>query len=121
MGDNDGQCSNLENGMEYRGYIGEVEFDESIGMLHGRLINVKDLITFDTDRADQVEVEFKAAVDDYIAWCKERGEKPEKPYSGEFRVRVGVDLHRSLAIAAASVQVSLNTYIKERLAEAVPE
>ena len=107
--------------MEYKGYNAEVVFDDSIGMLHGSVINLKDMITFETDRTDQIEAEFHAAVDDYIAWCKEEGEEPERPYSGEFRVRVGSDLHRSLAIAAANTEVSLNTYIKERLAEAVTE
>lgn len=107
--------------MEYRGYIGEVVFDDSTGMLHGTVLNTRDVITFETGMADQVEREFHIAIDDYIKSCAEDGVEPEKPYSGDLRVRLGTDLHRTLALEAARVKVSLNALIKERLMESLSQ
>jgi predicted HicB family RNase H-like nuclease len=33
--------------MEYLGYIGKVELDEEEGILHGEVINIRDVITFE--------------------------------------------------------------------------
>lgn len=52
---------------------------------------------------------------DYLDWCKERGEKPEKTYSGNIRLRMNPDLHAYLALEAARSGVSLNSLINERL------
>jgi len=35
--------------MEYRGYIGTVEYDEDAEIFHGEVINLKDVITFQSD------------------------------------------------------------------------
>ena len=32
--------------MEYKGYIGKVEFDDEAGLFHGEVINTRDVITF---------------------------------------------------------------------------
>ena len=42
--------------------------------------------------------------------------KPEKHYSGEFRVRIPPQVHRSLAIEAAEQGVSLNRLASAKLA-----
>ncbi len=39
----------------------------------------------------------------------------ERPYSGEFKLRVPPQLHRSLAIEAAEQNVSLNRLVNSRL------
>jgi predicted HicB family RNase H-like nuclease len=33
--------------MEYKGYIGKAELDDESGVLHGDVINVRDVITFE--------------------------------------------------------------------------
>ncbi len=43
---------------------------------------------------------FQDSVDDYLAFCKERGEEPEKPFSGQFVVRAEPELHRAVVTAA---------------------
>ena len=32
--------------MEYKGYVGKVEFDDEAGIFHGEVINTRDVITF---------------------------------------------------------------------------
>ena len=35
--------------IEYKGYIGRVEFDDEAGIFHGEVINTRDVITFVRD------------------------------------------------------------------------
>jgi predicted HicB family RNase H-like nuclease len=50
-------------------------------------------------------------VNDYLNFCAERGEEPEKPFSGKFNVRLDPELHREAYVAAKSSGLSLNTWI----------
>ena len=59
------------------------------------------------------------AVDHYLTVCKERGEAPDKPFSGQLRLRMDPQLHRSVAIAASTAGKSLNTWIVEALEGAI--
>ena len=101
--------------MEYKGYLGEVEFDEDAQLLHGRVIGIRDVITFQADKLSKIEKAFHDSVDDYLAFCKERGEAPDKPFSGNFVVRMDQELHRRLSMAARLSGQSLNTLIQEYL------
>ena len=60
--------------MEYKGYIGKVEIDEEAGILYGEVINVRDVITFEGTSVDEVHIAFQESVDDYLAFCAQRGE-----------------------------------------------
>ena len=101
--------------MEYKGYVGQVEFDDDAGLFHGRVINTRDVITFEGRSVAELRREFAESVDDYLEMCTERGEEPERPYSGRFVLRLDPDLHRRLAIAAGRESQSLNTWIAEAL------
>ena len=107
--------------MEYKGYIAKVEFDPEAKILHGEVIGIRDVVTFQGDSVAQVENAFHDSVDDYLAFCKERGEAPDKPYSGQFVVRLDPELHRRISMAAQAKGTSLNALVAERLSEAVPE
>jgi len=101
--------------MEYKGYIGKVEIDEDAGILYGEVINVRDVITFEGASVDQVQSAFRESVDDYLAFCAERGESPEKPFSGKFVVRLPAELHRKAYIQAKLSDKSLNGWVTEVL------
>jgi len=101
--------------MRYKGYLGRVEYDDQAKLFHGEVIGLKDIITFQGTTVKELEKAFKASVDDYFAWCKERGEKPERSYSGTFNVRTTPDIHAHLAIEAANRGISLNELINEKL------
>lgn len=101
--------------MKYKGYLGNVVYDDEAKLFHGEVIGLKDVITFQGTTVKEIEKAFKNSVDDYLVWCKERGEKPEKTYSGTFNVRTTPDVHASLALEAAQRGVSLNDLINEKL------
>jgi predicted HicB family RNase H-like nuclease len=99
--------------MEYKGYIGNVIYDDRSDILYGQVINIKDTVTFEAISVAELKKEFRASVDDYLAFCAERGEQPDKPYSGTLRLRLEPELHRRAATAAALAGKSLNSYIAE--------
>jgi len=101
--------------MEYKSYIGKVEIDEEAGILYGEVINVRDVITFEGTTVEEVQQAFRESVDDYLAFCAQRGESPEKPFSGKFVVRLPAELHRKAYIQAKLKDKSLNSWITEVL------
>ena len=101
--------------MEYKGYIGKVEIDEEAGILHGEVINIRDVITFEGASVDEVQKAFRESVDDYLDFCAQRGESPEKPFSGKFVVRLPTELHRKAYIEAKLADKSLNSWVTEVL------
>lgn len=107
------------NTMQYNDYIAEVFYDDSIGAFHGRVINLRDGITFEADSVEGLHREFAESVEDYLEWCRERGKEPEKPYSGKLILRIEPDLHRSLSNASSLEGTSLNALIERRLRESM--
>ena len=107
--------------MRHKGYVASVELDEDTRMLHGRVRNTRDIITFEGRSVDELEQAFADSVADYEEMCAARGEQPEKPYSGRFVVRVDPEIHAAAAAKAAAKGESLNDFVKETLAQAVLE
>jgi hypothetical protein len=60
---------------------------------------------------------FADTIADYREWCKERGNEPEKPYSGTLSLRIAPELHRCVAERAAKAGESINQFIAARLEE----
>jgi predicted HicB family RNase H-like nuclease len=103
--------------MKYKGYEAVVQFDEDAGIFHGEVINTRDVITFQGTSVKELNKAFEESVEDYLAFCKERGEEPDKPFSGNFVVRIRPDLHRRLYAQAKKAGQSLNAFIEERLSQ----
>lgn len=105
--------------MEYKGYVGVVEFDDKAGLFHGEVINLRDVITFQGTTVQEIKTAFQESVDDYLAFCVQRGEEPEKPYSGTFTLRIAPELHRDISLQARLAEKSTNSWVAEVLASAV--
>jgi predicted HicB family RNase H-like nuclease len=101
--------------MKYKGYTGLVELEEGSDVLFGRVIGLRDVITFQGESVAEVTQAFHDSVDDYLEFCAERGESPEKPYSGQFVLRLNPQLHRELANLAQARSTSLNALIEDIL------
>lgn len=98
--------------MEYKGYSGQITaLDDRQGILHGEVVGIEDVVTFQGKNAAEIVQAFHDSVDDYLAFCEERSEKPEKPFSGKFLVRVPPVLHRQASQAAGKAGVSLNSWV----------
>ncbi len=101
--------------MKYKGYFGQVAYDDEAKLFHGEVVGLKDIITFQGTTVKELEQAFRDSIDDYISWCKKRKEKPEKTFSGNLRLRMSPELHANLALEAAKLGVSLNEFINEKL------
>jgi len=101
--------------MEHKGYVGRVDFDDEAGIFHGEVINTRDVITFQGATVPELRKALRDSVEDYLEFCKERGEEPEKPFSGQFVTRISPELHRRIYIAASLSGKSLNAWVAERL------
>jgi predicted HicB family RNase H-like nuclease len=105
--------------MEYHGYHAHVAFDHDAGVFHGHVLHTRDVITFQGTSVEGLRAAFRESVDDYLAFCAQRGEAPEKPCSGKFLVRIDPDLHRRVAIAASLAGESVNAWVSRCLEQAV--
>lgn len=101
--------------LRYKGYSGRVEFDGAGEIFHGEVYGLRDVITFQGRSAKELKMAFRDSVDDYLEFCAELGQAPDKPYSGKMLVRMSPDLHRDLHNTAAAQQLSLNALIVKLL------
>jgi predicted HicB family RNase H-like nuclease len=105
----------------YKGYAAKVTVDEDLRVFHGEVLGIADVVTFQAASFDDLAAAFHESVDDYLAFCQERGEAPDKPYSGRFVLRVAPELHRQASLAAKQADMSLNEWIILVLERALPQ
>ncbi|MGO9374305.1 MAG: type II toxin-antitoxin system HicB family antitoxin [Syntrophobacteraceae bacterium] len=103
--------------LRYKGFIGSIEISIEDDCLHGKLLFINDLVTYEARTPNQLQAEFESAVEDYLTTCKELGRSPDKPFKGTFNIRVGSELHQKLAKQAALKHASINDIVKQALIE----
>ncbi len=101
--------------MKYKNYFATVEFDDDANIFHGEVVNIRDVITFQGTSVKELHKALKDSVEDYLAFCAKSKEEPDKPFSGQFVLRLNPEQHRQIVIAAKRERKSLNTWVKERL------
>jgi predicted HicB family RNase H-like nuclease len=95
--------------IEYKGYLGRVEFDGEADIFHGEVINIRDVITFQGTSVEELHQALADSVEDYLAFCAERGEEPDKPFSGRFTVQLSPEQHRQVVLAAEKAGKGVDT------------
>ena len=110
----------MSNTMEYKGYLGSVEFSETDGVFFGKVLGIRSLLSYEGTTAKELVEDFHGAVDDYLELCTAQGIQPEKAYKGSFNVRVSPELHRQAAIYAQTHHLTLNGVVENALQTFVP-
>lgn len=105
----------MNNTMEYKGYVGSVEFSEADGLFFGKVMGIRGLLSYEGTTAKELVEDFHGAVDDYLALCEDQGVEPEKAYKGSFNIRISPELHKKAVICAAAQQMSLNSFVERAL------
>jgi predicted HicB family RNase H-like nuclease len=105
--------------MKYKGYVARVDLEDDGDTFHGRVVNTRDVITFEGRSVAELRRAMRDSVETYLAFCAERHRVPDKPFSGRFVVRVDPSTHAALVLAAAAADQSLNDFVRERLRRAV--
>ncbi len=101
--------------LRYKDFIGSIEVSLEDACLHGKLLFINDLVTYEATTLKQLQKEFEHSVNDYLVTCKNLNRKPQKPYKGSLNVRIGSDLHKQIALQAVLMGISINDYIKKAI------
>ena len=101
----------MNNTIQYKGYIGSVEFSEEDSIFYGKVMGIRSLISYEGESARELLEDFHGAVDDYLKSCKAEGKEPEVAFKGSFNIRLSPELHKRIYIYAAAHQMSMNRYI----------
>ena len=109
----------MNNTMEYKGYVGSVEFSEEDALFFGKVMGIRALISYEGENARELVADFHSAVEDYLAMCDAEGIEPEKAYKGSFNIRISPELHKQAVITATARQMSLNSFVESSIARAV--
>ena len=56
----------MNNTIQYKGYIGSVEFSEDDAIFYGKVLGIRSLISYEGDNATDLINDFHEAVDDYL-------------------------------------------------------
>ena len=105
----------MNNTIQYKGYVGSVEFSEEDGLFYGKVMGIRSLISYEGETAKELLDDFHGAVDDYLDACRIEEKKPEVAFKGSFNIRLSPILHKKLYIYTTAHQMSINKYIEETL------
>lgn len=103
------------NLLSYKGYTGQLEFDLESNLLHGRVLDIKDVVTFEGETIEAAKRAFEESIDDYLDFCAELGEEPDKPFAGKLLFRTTPEHHRLIYLATTKAGKSINAWMDETL------
>lgn len=95
----------------YEGYIAQLTLDLDANVIHGEVINTRDVLTFSVRELSQVREALADTIEDYKEWCRSLGQSPQKPLSGTLTLRLTPELHQAAANRAALMSMSLNAWL----------
>ena len=101
--------------LSYKGYYGSIEPSLSDGFLRGRALFIVDEVTYEALTIAELQPAFEQAIDEYLASCRSDEKPPEKPFRGQFNVRVAPALHKLASLRAQQERTSLNTVVVNAL------
>ena len=105
----------MNNTLEYKGYITRIEYSSEDKLLFGKIEGIVDHVDFFSESPNEIENEFHIAVDDYLVFCEDVGQPPDRAFSGAFNVRIAPELHRELWLEATRNDEKLNTTVVKAL------
>jgi predicted HicB family RNase H-like nuclease len=101
--------------MHYGNYEAQVDYDEDAELFHGEITNLRDVVTFQGRSVAELKQAIADSVEDYLDFCRERGEAPEEPWTGELQLSIAPRLHQAIASAAKRSGVTLERWVARTL------
>ena len=104
------------NNLEYKGYYGSIEYSKEDKCLYGKVLGmIKDCIIYEGNTVEELENDFKDAIESYFEGCKEMGIKPRKGYNGVLNIRIPSEIHSRIAAYAENHGTSINAFIRDSI------
>ncbi|WP_041619215.1 type II toxin-antitoxin system HicB family antitoxin [Stanieria cyanosphaera] len=107
----------MKNLMEYKGYLGSVDYNDEDKIFYGRVEYIRSLISYEGHDVESLRNSFQEAVDDYLELVRNQNIEPEQSFKGSFKIRTGSNLHRRAVIVAKQKGINLNKLVNEALEE----
>ena len=101
--------------LEYKGYLGTVEYSSIDNLLHGEVAGIQGLIMYHGDNLECLTKDFQDAVDHYLSCCEAEGKEPQIPCYGTLDIRIPPALHKQLQIFSVHNNKTQNEIITDAL------
>ena len=105
----------MNNILEYKNYIGSIEFSDEDMLFYGKVLGIKSLISYEGKSASELVKNFHNSIDDYLLMCEQNNVKPEIAYKGSFNVRISPTIHKMASIYAIKNKISLNEFVEKSI------
>ena len=101
--------------MKYKGYIATIEYDDSVDLFHGEVVNAAPypIATFMASDVEGLKREFRISIEEYFAVCEEYKLEPQPPNSRELNLILDAELYRRVVNAAANDEMSVDGWIRD--------
>lgn len=100
------------NTLNYKNYLGTVNFSEKDGVFFGKIEGIDGLVNFEGESVPELTQAFHDAVDDYISYCQAENLPLHKSYSGQLNIRLTPEIHSRVAILAKQTGLTINGFIR---------
>lgn len=109
----------MNNILKYKGFTAKIEYSPDDEVFFGRVLNTREVITFEAGNAKDLKKEMSGTIDFYLESSAENKKEVKKNYNGKLLFRLPDDLHESIETAAASAGKSINEWGREVFENAV--
>ncbi len=101
--------------LSHKGYHGSIEPSVQDGMLKGHILFIDTPIDYTAATIPELHQAFVQAVDHYLSDCAQNGRMPQRPFKGQFNVRIAPRLHQTAVLRAEAEGSSLNNVVVRAL------
>ena len=105
----------MDNTIEYKNYIGTVEFVEGDNVFSGRVLNISNEIKYEGKNVKEFIDDFHKAINDYLKVCRIQGISPEKPCDGNLNVHISPEKHKIAIMLAYENNITLDRFVEEAI------
>lgn len=105
----------MDNVLKYKDFIGTVNFSAEDGVFYGKIEGIKSMVSFEGETVQDLEQDFKDAVNQYIDYCERHNITPKKSYSGKISIKITPTEHSLIVAAAKTRGMSVNTFVKNAI------
>ena len=107
----------LKNRMEYKDYVGTVEWHDDLNIFRGEVLHIRNCLIYEGKNINQLRNNFHKCIDNYIKTCENNNLKVDIPFKGSFNVRISDDLYRLLCQRAKKDNISINKVVSNAIEE----
>jgi len=105
--------------LEHKSYTGSIEYSKEDDLLYGKVLGIRGLISYEGRTGQELENDFREAIEEYLLDCTREGIAPERPFKGNFNVRISSELHQKATLLAIEDKMSLNSFVAESIRERI--